>query len=250
MVRRSHIPQTRRGYISRMGATFVKKSGNAKTGFVGATYRKVGETCPSTCAMLTANSCYALTAFVGITQRRSVRDAMDGMAYYDFIAGLTEKDLAKIGNTVRLHVSGDFFYNDEIDTPYVQGVKLTHRTFPNVLGYTYTHRYSDFGVYDFPENLVVNASCDSVEDIHAAQALGWPTVTTTSATDTRKRWEQDGVTFLTCPAQTAGLTCAQCRLCMKKDRKFTIAFRAHGTAKKRVKDVVNHLQGLEEMVMV
>jgi hypothetical protein len=36
---------------------------------------------------------------------------------------------------------------------------------------------------------------------------------------------------------------------MKKDRKFTIAFRAHGTSKAKVKDVVNHIQGLEEMLM-
>jgi len=234
-----------------MAIKTVEKSGNTKTGFVGATYRKVGETCPSTCSHLLNRACYALSSFTGIHQNASPRDPFDGMRYFEFIEGLSKspKKLAKIGGTVRLHVSGDFFFNDEIDTPYVTGVKLAHATFPNVLGYTYTHRFSDFGEYDFPENLVVNASCDTMSDIHAAQAQGWPTVTTTGADDTRKRWEQEGVTFLTCPAQTAGLTCAQCRLCMKKDRKFTIAFRAHGTAKKRVKDVVSHIQGLEEMVM-
>jgi hypothetical protein len=147
-----------------MAITTVEKSGNAKTGFVGATYRKVGETCPSTCAMLLSKSCYALSSFTGITQRRSERDPFDGMKYYGFLEALSNspKKLAKIGSTVRLHVSGDFFYKDEIDTPYVNGVKLAHEAFPGILGYTYTHRYSDFGAYDFPENLVVNASCDTV----------------------------------------------------------------------------------------
>lgn len=234
-----------------MGIKTVEVSGNAKIGFMGATYRKVGETCPSTCSHLLSKSCYALSSFTGMHQRNAVRDAFDGMTYYDFIKTLSEspKKLAKIRNTVRLHVSGDFFFGDEIDTAYVNGVKLAHETFKNILGYTYTHRYSDFGAYNWPENLVVNASCDTVQDIKTAQALGWPTVTTTNANDTRKRWEQDGVTFVTCPAQTANLTCDQCRLCMKKDRKFTVAFRAHGASKKKVKDVVNHIQGLDELVM-
>lgn len=238
-----------RCYITCMAITLVSKSGNAKTGFVGATYRKVGETCPSTCAHLVSNSCYALTSFTGITQRRSDRSEFDGMNYAAFITGLTDKQLSKIGNTVRLHVSGDFFYQDGIDTVYVQGVKTAHTMNPHVLGYTYTHRWQDFGAYNWPANLVVNASCDTLEDIHAAQAAGWPTVTTTGPNDTRKRWEDEGVTFLTCPAQTANLTCAQCRLCMKSDRKFTIVFRAHGTSKNKVKDVVNHLQGLDELTM-
>jgi len=234
-----------------MGIRLVEKSGNAKTGFVGATYRKVGETCPITCAMLISKACYALTSFTGMHQRDAVRDAFDGMAYYDFIKGLASspKKLAKIGSTVRLHVSGDFFYNDQIDEPYVKGVKMAHADFPQVLGYTYTHRYGDFGAYPFGGNLVVNASCDTLEDVKRAQALGWPTVTTTNADDTRKRWQQDGVDFVTCPAQTANLTCAQCRLCMKSERKFTVVFRAHGTAKKKVKDVVNHINGLEELIL-
>lgn len=238
-------------YILVMAITLVEKSGNTKTGFVAATYRTVGETCPSTCSHLLSKSCYAMSSFTGMTQRRSNHDPFDGMRYFEFIKELASspKKLAKIGATVRLHVSGDFFYQDKVDTQYVEGVKLAHKTFPGVLGYTYTHRYSDFGAYDFPDNLVVNASCDTIEDIHAAQALGWPTVTTTDADDTRKRWKQDGVEFVTCPAQTANLKCAQCRLCMKKDRKFTVVFRGHGTSKKRVQDVVNHINGLEGMVM-
>lgn len=232
-----------------MGILLVKKSGNAKTGFVGASYRKVGDTCPSTCSHLVSKGCYALTSFTGMHQRNATPDPFDGMAYHAFITALTPKQLAKIGNTVRLHVSGDFFFEDKIDELYVRGVKLAHIDNPNVLGYTYTHRFQDFGEYNWPDNLVINASCDTLEDIKTAQALGWPTVTTTGPSDTRKRWEQDGVTFLTCPAQTAGITCAVCRLCMKKERKFTIAFRAHGATKNKVKDVVNHIQGLEELSM-
>ncbi len=229
----------------------VEKSGNSKTGFVGATYRRVGESCPSTCSHLISKSCYAMTSFTGMTQRRANRSEFDGMIYYNFVKGLAEnpRKAAKINNTIRLQVSGDLFYEDKPDELYITGIRKAHEDFPQMLGYTYTHRYTDFGEYDWPENLVVNASCDTVEDIKQAQALGWPTVTTTSADDTRKRWKQDGVDFVTCPAQTANLQCAQCRLCMKKDRKFTVVFRAHSSAKKKVVDVVNHIQGLEEMVM-
>lgn len=239
-----------------MAITLVDKSGNTKTGFVGATYRKVGESCPSTCSHLISKSCYALSSFTGMTQRRSDRSEFDGMNYHAFVTGLANspKKAARIGHTVRLHVSGDFFFEDKLDEVYIKGVLLAHEDNPSILGYTYTHRYQDFeslgGYGIFPDNLVVNASCDTVEDIATAKAQGWPTVTTTSADDTRKRWEQDGVTFLTCPAQTAGITCAVCRLCMKPDRKFTIAFRAHGTSKRRVKDVVNHIQGLDELSLL
>jgi hypothetical protein len=34
-----------------------------------------------------------------------------------------------------------------------------------------------------------------------------------------------------CPAQTKGLTCEQCRLCARPNRKSTVAFVVHGSGK-------------------
>lgn len=190
-----------------------------------------------------------MTSYTGITQRRSDRSEMDGMKYYSFIETLANspKVLKKTHGIVRLHVSGDLFYNDAPDEIYIKGVKLAHETFPQIKGYTYTHRYSDMGTYDFPANLTVNASCDTWDEVAEAKSKGWPTVTVIPMTETRKRFKQPAMLgeemvmldVVVCPNQTVGLTCNDCKLCMKKDRPFVVAFMAHGSAKRIVSERVS-----------
>jgi hypothetical protein len=50
----------------------------------------------------------------------------------------------------------------------------------------------------------------------------------------------DGVTFVTCPAQTdQPLTCSECGLCSQAKRQCVVMFKAHGNAKRHVSTLVS-----------
>lgn len=214
----------------------LKPSGNAK--LVGdrkdvlfyATYREVGTTCPTTCPLLNAG-CYAQAGNVAIQMRGRVSDA-DGDVYL--------RELARIphGATMRLHVSGDVLKDgdangsDTLDVDYLNALIEGAVSRPDVTFYGYTHawRLIDRDTFAFPDNFVLNASCDTPDDVAEARAAGWDTTTV---------WPQDvqgkrhGTTVV-CPNQTVGLSCADCRLCMKSSRPLTVAFLAHGASKNKV----------------
>lgn len=209
----------------------VLNSENAKVGLMSATYRSVGETCSDLCALLHTNTCYALFGNVALHQRKSSHDVFDGMRHYNFV-----KDLPA-GRLLRLHVSGDFFYQNEVDRDYLKAVVQSGHDFPEVKQYTYTHDIVKFDQalkdegLTLPKSLTVNASCDTWEQVKAYQELGYPTVITLPHTESRKSFKQDGMQVTVCPSQLQDITCAQCGLCMLQNRKTTIGFLAHGTRK-------------------
>jgi hypothetical protein len=51
---------------------------------------------------------------------------------------------------------------------------------------------------------------------------------------TRGNKTPGGIPIVICPAQTSDVSCDQCRLCQKRDRKSVVGFLAHGTASKRL----------------
>jgi hypothetical protein len=48
-----------------------------------------------------------------------------------------------------------------------------------------------------------------------------------------------------CPAQTSGLTCAQCRRCSHPFRRSIIGFRAHGQSRALIPEIVRSRRGIE-----
>lgn len=185
-----------------------------KLGFgVYATYRAVGSTCPSGCAFLN-KGCYAQHGNVGIHEKRGVYSPEDGRAYYDWV-----KNLPRFAK-VRLHVSGDFLYQDKPDYDYIDWVLKAHTDYPNE-AWTYTHAWKqlDARLMNSVPALTVNASCDTPIDATIATAAGWP-ITVSEY--------MDGVT---CPAQTeAKLICSECMICFRKGHK-PVRFIIHGTKK-------------------
>jgi len=208
----------------------AKLVGNLKHVQFYATYREVGSTCPSTCPLLNAG-CYAQSGPTALQARGRVSED-DGSIFL--------RELARIphGATMRLHVSGDVLRDgdangsDTLDVAYLDALITGAESRPDITFYGYTHawRLIDRARFTFPANFVLNASCDTAEDVTDARAAGWDTTTVWPHDVTGKR---HGDTVV-CPNQTVGLSCAECRLCMKSNRPLTVAFLAHGVSKKKV----------------
>jgi hypothetical protein len=223
-----------------LGLRITKQTGNTKlTGATkeipfGASYRAVGFTCPSSCPLLN-NGCYAQNGNTAMHQRDrySENDAQ------------VMKDSAKTlkpNSYFRHHVSGDLFITNSkdgslnVDTDYLNAVLDVAKERPDVTFYSYTHGYKSLDNLpeQTPKNLTINASCDNLEQVKDAKNKGWATVIVVSENEKRKRYNEDGIDIVVCPNQTSSLTCSQCKLCFKQDRKFTVAFQAHGASKKKI----------------
>lgn len=232
-----HSHDTRR-YTKSMNGLRVTRKPTRNSKLTGdsdnffATYRAVGFTCPNTCALLN-KGCYAQHGNTAIHQRDSYSEN-DGAV---FRQAVLNKDWIVPGSKVRLHVSGDIMKNGtkdgatEIDWDYLNAMIETAIARPDVHFYGYTHAWKMFErCPDFPENFVLNASCDTAEDVELARSLGWDTTTVVPATLEGKRYGD----MVVCPNQTTGLTCDKCKLCFKANRKLTVAFKAHGSGKNKV----------------
>lgn len=192
-----------------------------------ATYRAVGHSCHKGCSLLN-NGCYAQSGNVAL-QMRDRYSNNDGDVF------LRELDRIPHGAIIRLHVSGDVMTNEgpngseTLDVPYIQALIQGAKSRPDVTMYGYTHSWRMMDPTIFPPNLIMNASCDTPDDVRDARSAGWQT-TTVVASDTE--WKRNNDTVI-CPNQTIGVSCAQCKLCMR-ERPMTIAFKAHGSGTKKV----------------
>lgn len=203
-----------------MKVHLVPKTNNKKTGKVAATYI-TGDTCPDRCPFLSI--CYANQGTMGNTPFKiaETHGSDDLTKTADGIRSLPK------GSLVRHAVSG------EPTEAYVQAMGAAHEDRPDTLGWTYLHSWPDRSPAEFPANLVPNASCETQEELEKAQANGWDTVlVATGADDELIGQTVAGRRVIVCPNQTRGVTCAECRLCMKRDRKATIAFLPHGAKNK------------------
>lgn len=209
----------------------ARDSKNSKLGSnVRATYREVGPTCPSTCEHLKSKSCYAMYAFVNIHAKKSGYHPSDSEAIYDYLKGLPE------GKAIRHHVSGDFLKpGDLIDDEYIDAVLKGHNERDDLEGWSYTHAWKrlDANRMNGAKSLTVNASCDSEEEVFQALEAGWP-VTTVVPEDHQGGYiskEGKSARVVICPSQTNDLSCSECKLCWRKNRKAVVAFRVHGSGK-------------------
>jgi hypothetical protein len=195
-----------------------------------ATYRAVGWTCPSTCPLL-GSGCYAQSGPTALQQRERY-GANDGKAFKAWILGLPQ------GAVVRLHVAGDVMVpngpngSQTVDVAYLEGLLEGARSRPDVMVYGYTHAWHliDREAFAWPSNLILNASVDDPNDLDRARALGWDT---TTVVPSNTAWRRQG-NVVVCPNQTVGISCAECKLCLKPNRSLTVAFKAHGQSKRKV----------------
>jgi hypothetical protein len=239
------------------------KSGNKKVGSVPVSTSSK-ETCPNTCPLKANGSCYADGGPLAIFWKK-VTEQKAGASYDRFLTSVA--DLPD-GQFWRHNQAGDLKpsdnNDDDIDAPAL--VKLVEAN-RGKAGFTYTH----YDVIDSPLNnyavtvanrngFTVNLSGNNVA--HAdrlVKADCGPVVSvlpieyerTTKKTEAGKVWAEtlpeykdrlatlptttpDGHRLVVCPATFADdVSCANCKLCQKVNRKTIVGFPAHGRSKRK-----------------
>lgn len=113
-------------------------------------------------------------------------------------------------------------------------------------GFTFTHKpllddVDRGAVRDANDRgFTINLSANSLEHADELAALAIAPVAVVLPTDAPRRVQTPGGRdVVVCPAETSGLTCAECELCAKPQRKAIVGFRAHGQARAIVSDLVS-----------
>lgn len=104
-------------------------------------------------------------------------------------------------------------------------------------GFTYTHKpmtaanvraVRAANVGGFTVNVSAN---NPAEASRVKKRFGLPTVTLLTK-GAPKTQTVDGQLIVRCPATFSGITCAQCGICARADRRFIVGFPVHGTQAK------------------
>lgn len=193
---------------------------------VAATYRTYAS-CPSTCAFL-GNGCFAAGRIENVAHRYG--DTGDGWAL-KVAAGAPFEAL------MRHFVVGDLLGDDDMpDVDYLQAAEWLAGKRPDIRAFGYTHTWRRPDVFPgIVPGAVINASCETPEDIVAARAEGWDTVVTVPDEDAIVDVALEaGTPVVLCPAQRRDdVGCGDCGLCAKSGRAVTVAFITHGGGAKR-----------------
>lgn len=215
----------------------VARSGNAKTGDIPVTYRPM-TTCPTDCPFLPTGDiggCYGTGRIFGIASKY----ATPVIPYDDLSAKLGKA--SRSARFLRDRVVGDVLDADgNVDMAYILAMAALGADH-GLTVFGYSHAWRRFTPAEVAETAasgyVLNASCETREDVQAAIDLGMPAVIASdNVADGETFVTPDGKTrrIVTCPAQTReGVSCASCGLCAKGDRAAVVRFQIHGTARNR-----------------
>lgn len=222
-----------------MKVLFVLSSKNSKTGPIPVSITE-SKSCPTSCPLL-KNGCYASAGQLNIHWSRldksrkakhswknflkQVKDLFPGQLWRHNSAG----DLAGVGNHIDKRKMMELIDANKGR----KGFTYTHK---NVLGSSKQSKHNrDLIRLANERNFVVNLSGNSLSDADSLADLNvGPVVAIVPVDHPKHSFSPAGKKVLVCPEQTIGLTCDRCMLCAKKDRKFIVAFRAHGVSKKSV----------------
>lgn len=221
-----------------MRVHLTMKSGNTKVGPIPVSTTEKAS-CPEACP-LKSNGCYAGSGPLGMFWNK-VSDGRMGKGWDEFceqVAGLPE------GQLWRHNQAGDL----PGDGHYIHHSKLMSLVEANTgkRGFTYTHydvmaNISNAAVIHIAnkEGFTINLSADN---LHEADQLAnleiAPVVTIVPEDHPEKSFTPAGRKVVVCPEQTGkSESCATCQLCQHKDRGVIVAFRAHGTSKKKAQAV-------------
>ncbi len=158
----------------------------------------------------------------------------DGLEWEDFLARV--RALPE-GQLWRYAVSGDLPGNGEsIDVPRLAALAIANR---GRRGFAFTHkRPTSVNAFTLllahEEGLAINLSADTLEQADAKSGYGLPVVVVVPSDAPADLRTPAGRRLVMCPAETRGLTCAECQLCSVPKRKGIVAFRAHGQMKNTV----------------
>lgn len=217
-------------------ATNPVGGGNAKTHLPG-NYRPVGASCPSSCPYLPdekgKSQCYATRGHVALAQKRSNTDLEKSLTS----AAIIMVSAVNTGTHARLHVSGDFFVNDVLDTEYIDGLMVIGKLVQRITGifkvraYSYTHAK---GLADLRKIAKLKDAGIVVLQSDSIVAGGAIIADWDKLPELRKRHK--GLHIVKCPAQMPAVktrqgtekkaSCATCDLCITaKERNICVAFK-------------------------
>ncbi len=230
-------------------------SSNAKTGpiAVSTTSR---DSCPNTCPFL-GSGCYAEAGRVRIhweatgtpagQERPNSTNKGRGVDLETFTAQL--RSLPR-GSSFRHNQAGDLAHEDGlINTEHVFSITAACKA-RNLKAFTYTHHDTqhkwnrDTIATMNASGFTVNLSTETLDGADKAAALNIGPVCVTLTEEqapagTKTISTPAGRPVTVCPAQTIeGMTCAQCMLCAKVDRKAIVGFIVHGTGKAKARKVI------------
>lgn len=212
----------------------TRVSNNVKTGPIPVSTSSK-DTCPSTCA-LKDNGCYASNFPLSLHWDKVTRGDR-GLPWEEFLDEI--RRLPK-GQLWRHNQAGDLQGSDDVidATALRQLVKANkgRRAF-TYSHYPMTARNLRAVQAANKAGFTVNVSTDNLEEALRVAQLGVPVVTVVPV---GFAGGGPGVPVTVCPAQRLEyMTCAQCQLCQKADRRAIVAFEAHGARVKAVERVIN-----------
>ena len=208
----------------------VLKSENRKTGPIATTYRGK-QSCPTECPQF--KTCYAK---FGCT---NIQFDLAGKKQIDREAVLIGKFIRSLppAHKLRHFVAGDLLKDGKIDRVFIKSMIRAHIRRQDLKGWGYTHAWARFKKNPFAniESLTISASCENGKQIKQARKKGFDTVITVpeNTPSGLSIYQQEKI--LVCLSQVhEDITCEKCMICFKKNRTFSVAFRAHGVAKKKI----------------
>lgn len=222
--------------------------------FCSSTYASIAATCSDGCPFKRdpvtgeLGGCFAEAGFTGHLVRNLDRGAVElGLSGVDvaleevraleraFGYGPIPQDGYRgRGRDLRIHVSGDVADAESARLLGQAATAWKKRRGGTV--WTYTHTWRQIPREAFGPDLQVLASCETREAVRHARVRGYAPALVVSQFRSERAYESGGLRILPCPAETRGVTCVECRLCLDRDLldlDLVIGFAIHGSARKR-----------------
>ena len=246
-----------------MAFHLTMKSRNPKVGRIGVTTSEA-DTCPHICPFNHANKggCYAENGPLKWHWDKVSRNER-GTDWDTFI-----QDVKKIKGKWRHNQAGDLPSKDRVNLDAEKCDQLSQAS-KGTEGFTYTHydtlesKTNRAIIRDMNQNgFTVNLSANDLDHADKLSNLGIAPVATVLPTELEREnkkvkgetiWLEElqnyrkrtsnlattkGRKVVICPATYSdNITCKDCMLCQKRDRKVIVGFPAHGTGKKKASNV-------------
>lgn len=213
---------------------------------VWATTLPIKATCPTTCLHHPSNAgtCYAWQGHMRFTQDRWEREGKGTDPTTQEPALMRQ---IPIGALTRLHVAGDF-----VGRRHLAACERTAKR-RGLRAWAYTHAWRTLRPSNTSQ-LSLLASCDTHDEMVTAHYQGFPVARIVSHHQTDKAYalhspdgKESGFTGIPCPAETKGVTCETCKLCLRgewlHESKRVILFTPHGSRKGKLKELIQIEKG-------
>mgnify|MGYP007063364451 FL=1 len=219
---------------------WVSKSSDSKIGKIVASYSPL-DTCPDSC-VFKSGGCYAWGLFYlrilgkkiedGRIKARSLKDAL----------GSRDKNC----KVVRHRVAGDVV--GDVDGT-IEECHLVEQE--GLINIGYTHDWETEVTQPLKEWF--RASCNTLEEVAKAKAMGWSTTLAVHGEGIPKSINIDGQKGVLCPARhdvpdKKDITCNDCTLCKVTDKTkdIIVMFEVHGT-KATIKEATERSVDIDEL---